>query len=373
MDTMKCNHDAQFVLSSGSKDTAAYVAKYCFKSQNPIENQAALSLAAFTKAASNANALPSDMSDVDRGYRILGSMLYTVTNRHVVAAPMAALHILNETPFWFSHEFVHVNMQSLLRTKSKSVELCVSQQDCVDSNSEQDNIAADNLLDRYWKRQSKLESLHSLISARNMATLESRTGHLEPDLEKILLHDAAEAFQTTSTGNTVGCWSILPTLQSIIGAAGREYCAANSVSLPNDFHISSYASKIISPNTVLNSDECTGTNDFILTFEDTPTRLEHLNEWFDPVAYDGIEVPARWTVETLPKFSKIAMVSEAFGLNFWLACFQEPPETANRLRQAGYAVYAAINSVVFMTKNMRARFDPEYTQFLNDLRWTTFR
>ncbi|OWZ04148.1 hypothetical protein PHMEG_00023998, partial [Phytophthora megakarya] len=35
MTSMKCNHDAQFVLSSGAKDTAAYIVKYCFKRQNP--------------------------------------------------------------------------------------------------------------------------------------------------------------------------------------------------------------------------------------------------------------------------------------------------------------------------------------------------
>lgn len=36
MATLKCNHDAQFVLS-GAKDIAAYIAKYCFKKQYPVE------------------------------------------------------------------------------------------------------------------------------------------------------------------------------------------------------------------------------------------------------------------------------------------------------------------------------------------------
>ncbi|KAJ8577009.1 hypothetical protein ON010_g2202 [Phytophthora cinnamomi] len=34
MERLKCNHDAQFVFS-GSRDTAAYVAKYCFKHNQP--------------------------------------------------------------------------------------------------------------------------------------------------------------------------------------------------------------------------------------------------------------------------------------------------------------------------------------------------
>ncbi|KAL3667678.1 hypothetical protein V7S43_007231 [Phytophthora oleae] len=50
-------------------------------------------------------------------------------------------------------------------------------------------------------------------------------------------------------------------------------------------------------------------------------------------------------------------------------CFQEPLATANRLRHAGFALYAAINFVIFLTKNMRARFDPYYTKLLDDPRW----
>jgi ATP-dependent exoDNAse (exonuclease V) alpha subunit len=51
------------------------------------------------------------------------------------------------------------------------------------------------------------------------------------------------------------------------------------------------------------------------------------------------------------------------------AGFKVPPPSANRLRHAGYALYEGINFVVFLTQNMRARFDPEYTHILDDLRW----
>lgn len=159
MDSIKCNHDAQFVLSSGAKATAAYVIKYCFKNQNPVENQAALSLAAFAKAVSKTNALPPDTSAMERGYRILGSMLYTVTNGQEVAATMAALYILNERPFWFSHEFVHVNMKSMLQKHSESVEISVSQQACANDLSNQSSLPSDNLLEMYWKRQVMLENV----------------------------------------------------------------------------------------------------------------------------------------------------------------------------------------------------------------------
>ncbi|KAG7376025.1 hypothetical protein PHYPSEUDO_014622 [Phytophthora pseudosyringae] len=157
MAAMKCNHDAQFVLSNGAKDTAAYVATYCFKSQNPVENQIALSLAAFTKAVAKTHALPPDTSAIDRGYKILGSMLYTVTNGQEVVAPMAALYILNETPFWFSHEFVRVDMWRMLQKRSGLVEISVSQHEFDHQHSSQGSISSDNLLKKYWKRKAAFE------------------------------------------------------------------------------------------------------------------------------------------------------------------------------------------------------------------------
>ncbi|ETN15092.1 hypothetical protein PPTG_07289 [Phytophthora nicotianae INRA-310] len=50
-------------------------------------------------------------------------------------------------------------------------------------------------------------------------------------------------------------------------------------------------------------------------------------------------------------------------------CFEAPHDTANRLRHAGYAIYSAINFVVFLVKNMRARLDPVYAEILDNLRW----
>jgi hypothetical protein len=159
MDTFKANHDAQFVLSAGSKDTAAYVLKYCFKHQNPIENQAALSIAAFAKAASKSNALPVDTPLMERGYRILGSMLYAVTNGQEVAAPMAALYIINETPFWFSHEFIRVHLKAMLRKHTDSVEVNVSQQSGKGELPTAINVSRETSLEKYWKREGAMEDV----------------------------------------------------------------------------------------------------------------------------------------------------------------------------------------------------------------------
>lgn len=155
MSVLKCNHDAQFVVSSGSKDTATYVVKYGFKNQHPVDNHAALSLAAFAKAAMKANTLPSDATDMERSCRMLGSMLYTITNEQEVADRMAALYLLNERPFWFSHGFVHMNLRSMLQKRVESVELSLSQKSLSDRN----NISTDIILDRYWKRQASLENI----------------------------------------------------------------------------------------------------------------------------------------------------------------------------------------------------------------------
>ncbi|OWZ01278.1 hypothetical protein PHMEG_00027371 [Phytophthora megakarya] len=158
MATLKCNHDAQFVLN-GSKDTAAYIAKYCFKNQNPVENHTALSLAAFANAAKKAQMLPPETTSMEVGYRILGSMLYSVTNGHEVAATMAALYILNESPFWFSHDFVHINLGKMLKKYEESVEISISQQAIEDEQSHFSNVPTKTLLQKYWKREGSLENL----------------------------------------------------------------------------------------------------------------------------------------------------------------------------------------------------------------------
>jgi len=158
MASSKCNHDAQFIFS-GAKDTAAYVAKYCFKNQNPVENHIALSLAAFSKAAKKADTLPPETTQMERGYRVLGSMLYSVMNGQEVASTMAALYILNETPFWFSHEFVYINLRSLLQKTYDSVEISVLQHVAEDHQARLSSVTAENVLEKYWKRQNSLENI----------------------------------------------------------------------------------------------------------------------------------------------------------------------------------------------------------------------
>lgn len=66
---------------------------------------------------------------------------------------------------------------------------------------------------------------------------------------------------------------------------------------------------------------------------------------------------------------KILLAATDMRYYFTGTGFQVPSANANRFRHAGYALYTAINCVVFLTRNMRARFDAEYIKILDDLRW----
>lgn len=73
---------------------------------------------------------------------------------------MAALYILNETPFWFSHELVHVNLRCMLRKQVDSAEITISQQTTEKTGQTTiSSVLADNMLERYWKRDMALEKL----------------------------------------------------------------------------------------------------------------------------------------------------------------------------------------------------------------------
>lgn len=119
MRTLKCNHDIKVILGCGSKHVAAYICKYCMKRQSPVENQLGLSLAAFNKAAERTQTLPIETEPEVRGYKLISSMLYHLTNGQELAAPMAAWYIQRQSPLWFSHEVIHVNVQNLSTKTSR--------------------------------------------------------------------------------------------------------------------------------------------------------------------------------------------------------------------------------------------------------------
>ncbi|KAG1694469.1 hypothetical protein DVH05_028660 [Phytophthora capsici] len=156
MRAFKCNHDVQLVMGSDKRNVAAYVCKYCMKNQNAVENRIALSIAAFTKGVRSANHLPSDSSTETRGHRILGSMLYSITNAQEVAAPLAALYIRRESPFWFSHKIIHIDAARLLNTAEHTQDVTIHP-DSVLRGKAPDVRSSSSALINYWNRHASLE------------------------------------------------------------------------------------------------------------------------------------------------------------------------------------------------------------------------
>ncbi|KAE9229345.1 hypothetical protein PF005_g3933 [Phytophthora fragariae] len=218
MSTLKCNHDAQFVISSGEKHTAAYVVKYCCRNQNPVENYAALSLAAFAKAAKKTNASPADTTAMERGYRIMGSMLYSVTNGQEVAATMAALYILRKSPFWFSHEFVHINLKNLVRKRLDSIEVTVSQEVSEHGGSGLARVVTDNILERYWRRVQPLDNISFVETCEHYEYSGKPTGIASPSSSNLVSFS-----KTRSRKVVVLCGDEIPDIATNLEQARIDY------------------------------------------------------------------------------------------------------------------------------------------------------
>jgi hypothetical protein len=108
--------------------------------------------------------------------------------------------------------------------------------------------------------------------------------------------------------------SVVSNLDTAVWSTSQQYVAANFVELPSDFKWETYASRIINPQECNDRPE---TQEFIEAFPTMATRLERLRECYEPVAYSARPVEPRWAPDSLPPFPTVAMVSEAFKLNFW--------------------------------------------------------
>ncbi|ETK83252.1 hypothetical protein L915_11499 [Phytophthora nicotianae] len=104
------------------------------------------------------------------------------------------------------------------------------------------------------------------------------------------------------------------TLRNSVASTCKIYRSVNSVLLPHDFTLDTFSSRIIKPN---QDSDCCGTQRFIDTFRTASTRLERLKDCYGSVPYSSPPSEPRWTPDSLPSFPTIAMLSEAFKLNFW--------------------------------------------------------
>jgi hypothetical protein len=377
---------------------------------------------------------------------------------------MAALYILRETPFWFSHQFIHMNLGNMLRYSFDSVEINVSQQVCGgNENLPSTTISSDRQpLERYWKRQRSLENVpfidicekyeytgkkpqsdirgvlsftqvqftkldaakvlvlcgeeipnissdtdrdalgyyyrailtlfkphrqHTLLNSdqsplasyrafimhgdsRNIRRLllfedqwkdyyraQTRGDENEESAEAALLksralptsawtadnssreeHDDANGFNsdadpesflditntTTPDCSTAklaadasGIVDTVPNLAAALRSATQKYIAATTAPAATNINFSSNMNANLSLEVAVNDDMWLGTQNFIETFPDAPTRLARLKECFGPVPYNALQGDPRWLPLSLPQFPTITMVSEACQLNFW--------------------------------------------------------
>lgn len=100
-----------FAILSLGLHKSYYMMKYCTKPQNEIENPVALHLHAYDKASSNCDELADSFS---AGRKRIQSMCCTLSNGQEVAAPLAALYLLRESPFYSSHEFAALHLDSIV-------------------------------------------------------------------------------------------------------------------------------------------------------------------------------------------------------------------------------------------------------------------
>ena len=167
---MKCfadNMDCRLIISTKSKNMAAYLCKYTAKPQCRSENNVAFCLAAFEKANRNVSRQTdaSEMTAREKGSRILRSMLYSLTNAQETAAPLAALYIFRQSPFFASHQVAWVNPSKIFQHEDQheTVDIVVSA-DLVDLSSSESSIDVESdshgetsAMSFYWARPEALE------------------------------------------------------------------------------------------------------------------------------------------------------------------------------------------------------------------------
>ena len=111
---LKMNHDAQMVITSGP-DVVYYALKYSTKLQQSLYDTQTAMISSLDKRISRDD--PSDSrSNEERATGRYMSMLFGLTNRMEISAPLAAFYFLHDGPVYFSHRF-----SNLLVTQVKAI------------------------------------------------------------------------------------------------------------------------------------------------------------------------------------------------------------------------------------------------------------
>ena len=111
MANFKCNHDIKFLYGGGNENIAYYCLKYVTKAQKEVEDHINFYMDAFDKSVAKQVGEVCDEQEelINLGRKRISSMMHSLTSKQETAAPLAHLHLLNGTPFYWSHSFLNVS------------------------------------------------------------------------------------------------------------------------------------------------------------------------------------------------------------------------------------------------------------------------
>ena len=110
----KNNTDIQFLINGSTRRSTAYTTKYSFKAQRP-ETALAMKIGLVGKAFTNSlNAADAEtITPLEQGRRTINKALYQFTQPQELHLSMAAYVLLNDGPFFYTHEPVFVNLKHI--------------------------------------------------------------------------------------------------------------------------------------------------------------------------------------------------------------------------------------------------------------------
>jgi hypothetical protein len=92
---------------------AYYCLKYATKSQKEVEDVLNWYLHKFQKACDYYPQNEGNDNFIVAKRRIL-SITYAMTSKQEVAEPLACLYIIRQSPFYFSHDFININVAAVI-------------------------------------------------------------------------------------------------------------------------------------------------------------------------------------------------------------------------------------------------------------------
>lgn len=117
------NMDLKFLINGVGRKVTAYSTKYSFKVQR-LESSVIMKIGIFAKCMNQVLNQP-DVDEVpvaELGRRMLNKFLYHFSKPNELPIPLAALALINDGLFFFSHEFVHLKLETSCAAFHNTVE-----------------------------------------------------------------------------------------------------------------------------------------------------------------------------------------------------------------------------------------------------------